>query len=75
MWPPSTPDGNPLDYSVWSGVEGKACVKPHASRQELKASVEREWEKMSVDYVKKTCASMKKRLFEIILAGGKTIEK
>jgi hypothetical protein len=28
-WPPNSPDLNPLDYSVWSILEEKACAKPH----------------------------------------------
>ena len=28
MWPPYSPDLNPLDYNVWGYVESKACAMP-----------------------------------------------
>ena len=30
-WPPSSPDLNPLDYSVWANLESRACAKSHKS--------------------------------------------
>ncbi|KAI6656193.1 hypothetical protein LOD99_1526 [Oopsacas minuta] len=30
-WPPYSPDLNPMDYSVWSILETKACVNSHTS--------------------------------------------
>ena len=27
-WPPYSPDLNPMDYSIWSILETKACAKP-----------------------------------------------
>ncbi|QQP55180.1 Transposable element tcb2 transposase, partial [Caligus rogercresseyi] len=41
MWPPSSPDCNPLDYGIWGVVERKACSIPHASVDALKAAVEK----------------------------------
>ena len=28
-WPPSSPDLNPMDFSIWSILQEKACSKPH----------------------------------------------
>jgi hypothetical protein len=39
LWPPSSPDLNPLDFSVWSVVESKACATSHNSVKALKASI------------------------------------
>ena len=55
MWPPSSPDLNPLDYTVWSVVEFKACVQPHANVAALKTSMNREWAKISEAYIRRTC--------------------
>ena len=30
-WPPSSPDCNPLDYSIWWHIESKACRRRHNS--------------------------------------------
>ena len=37
--PPSSPDLNPLDYSIWTYVESKACASPHNRITALKSSV------------------------------------
>lgn len=29
VWPPSSPDLNPLDFSIWGVLEAKACRTPH----------------------------------------------
>ena len=55
FWPPSSPDLNPLDYSVWSVIEAKACAKPHGSVEDLKTSIRTAWTSMSKEYVVKTC--------------------
>ena len=39
-WPPNSPDLNPLDYSVWSILEEKACAKPPPECGILEASFE-----------------------------------
>ena len=31
LWPASSPDLNPLDFSIWSVVEAAACPTPHPS--------------------------------------------
>ena len=38
-WPPYSPDLNPMDYSIWSILESKACAKSHTSIQSLKTSL------------------------------------
>ena len=40
-WPPNSPDLNPLDYSVWSILEEKACQKPHTNVESLKKALKR----------------------------------
>ena len=41
FWPSSSPDLNPLDYSIWSVVESKLCKKTHSSPKSLKLSITR----------------------------------
>ncbi|KAI6648699.1 MhmaT1 transposase [Oopsacas minuta] len=45
-WPPYSPDLNPMDYSVWSILENKACSVSHNTVSSLKISLCREWEKI-----------------------------
>ena len=42
LWPPSSPDLNPLDYSIWSILEAKVNAQRHYTIESLKASLLRE---------------------------------
>ena len=53
QWPSNSPDLNPLDYSVWGIMEAKACAKPHKSIQELKLSLKKAWNELSLDTIAK----------------------
>ena len=46
-WPPYSPDLNPMDYSIWSILEGRACAKPHKNLEALKQPLQRGWDRMS----------------------------
>ena len=74
FWPPSSPDANPLDYSIWSVIEAKACATPHPNLTELKASITREWAAMTDSYVVKTFKAFRPRIEAIIEAEGGHIE-
>ena len=53
IWPPQSPDLNPLDYSVWAHIENKACKVRHSNTEELKSSVGHAWASMRKDYIRK----------------------
>ena len=74
-WTPSSPDLNPLDYGVWGEIETKACASPHPNVQSLKAAVEREWDNMSIHFVKKTCVAFRPRIEAMLEAEGGHFEK
>ncbi|QQP54792.1 Uncharacterized protein FKW44_007738 [Caligus rogercresseyi] len=50
MWPPQSPDLNPLDFSIWWHVESKACKIRHSNVNDLKTSVNKVW---------RSCASVR----------------
>ncbi|KAF2354396.1 hypothetical protein FHG87_014848 [Trinorchestia longiramus] len=52
FWPPQSPDLNPLNYSVWTHIEGKTCKVHHNSVGELKSSVNRSWTTMRKDFIR-----------------------
>ena len=62
VWHPSSPDLNPLDYSVWSVLESRACKSPHNSVNALKASIVRSWQSLSKQYIVDTCLSFRRRV-------------
>jgi hypothetical protein len=39
MWPPSSPDYNPLDYFMWSEFEREVNKQPHNTLASLKAKI------------------------------------
>ena len=75
MWPPYSPDLNPLDYNIWGYVESRACATPHSSISALQQSVNKAWaELLTVDHVKKTCNAFPDRIRKMIAAKGNTFE-
>ena len=58
----------PLDFSVWTHVEKKACKTRHSNTDELKASVNRAWRSIRKDFVRKICKSFRSRLEHVIAA-------
>ncbi len=73
IWPPSSSDLNPLDYSVWSVVESKACKTPHANIADLKTSVAKAWRALTPSYLIKTCRNFRARLEQVVEAEGNLI--
>ena len=49
MWPPCSPDLNPMDFSVWEILQKRACKKKHHSVESLKRDLIKEWEKLPQD--------------------------
>ena len=74
LWPPSSPDLNPLDFACWGVIERRACAIPHRNIDELKVSVEREWSAMSDEFVQSSCAAFRPRIESVIKAKGGHIE-
>ena len=75
MWPPYSPDLNPLDYNVWGYVESRACANPHSSVSALQRAVDKAWaELLTEEHVKKTCAAFWGRVKKMIKAKGKPFE-
>jgi inhibitor of nuclear factor kappa-B kinase subunit alpha len=73
-WPPYSPDLNPMDYSVWSILEARACAKPHKSLGALRCSLEEQWAKISVDELRRISENFPKRLKMCIKAKGGIFE-
>jgi hypothetical protein len=73
-WPPYSPDLNPMDYSVWSILEARACSKPHKSLEALRRSLEKEWNKISVEELRRITENFPKRLKLCVKAKGGIFE-
>ncbi|KAI6646352.1 hypothetical protein LOD99_9223 [Oopsacas minuta] len=73
-WPSSSPDLNPLDFSMWSILESSACSKSHNSIESLKQSLTREWEKIPQEMLRTVVWAVPGRLKAVIKKKGGYIE-
>ncbi len=74
VWPPSSPDLNPLDYFWWGVIEQKVNESPHSNLESLKAKIVSKWAAYLARDIK-ACASFRKRIETVIAADGLHIEK
>ena len=74
MWPPQSPDLNPLDYGIWSLLQQKVQCVSHPSLEALKSHIKKEWKKMEDDFIIRTCRSFRTRVEAVISAKGGYIE-
>ena len=74
QWTPSSPDLNPVDYSVWSIVEQRVCASSHANINSLKACLQREWLKIPQDHFRRTVYQFRPRFQVVVRKKGGYIE-
>lgn len=74
VWPPSSPDLNPLDFSIWAYVQSRACARQHANLDALKVDIVKAWTDMDEDYIRTTCSSFRPRVEAVIAAEGGYID-
>ncbi len=67
--PPSSPDLNPLDFSIWAHLEKETCPTTHPNLSSLKEEFTRSWE-VSKEYVVMTCQVFKIRIMKVIEANS-----
>ena len=63
-WPPSSPDLNPMDFSLWSILETKACAKSHKSVDSLNKSLLKEWSQIPQETMRAAVNAVPDRLRE-----------
>uniref|UniRef100_A0A914E6S4 Transposase n=1 Tax=Acrobeloides nanus TaxID=290746 RepID=A0A914E6S4_9BILA len=69
-WPPNSIDLNPLDYSVKSILEEKACAKPHPNLESLKRALKKAWNEITLETLIKIVNKFPKRLKACMDAKG-----
>ena len=74
LWPPSSPDLNPLAYAIWVILENKTNVTFHPNIDSLKTANKEEWNKMSEEYILKACKLFRRCVDTIIEKNGSNIE-
>uniref|UniRef100_A0A8R1EDB9 Tc1-like transposase DDE domain-containing protein n=1 Tax=Caenorhabditis japonica TaxID=281687 RepID=A0A8R1EDB9_CAEJA len=73
LWPASSPDLNPMDFSVWGMLEGRSR-ESFATVDDLKAALEVAWASIDDGYLRRTVNSVKKRLRACVKARGSNFE-
>lgn len=69
-WPPSSPDANPLDYSIWNQIVSVSNHQPHNTLESLRNSVTAAWNDMNPEFIRKACGAFRGRLEKIIATDG-----
>ncbi|KAI6653097.1 hypothetical protein LOD99_3948 [Oopsacas minuta] len=72
--PPSSPDLNPLDFSVWSILQTKACCKSHKNLEALKRSIIRAWNEIPQETMRMAVEAVPSQFRAVIKIKGGYIE-
>ena len=72
LWLPSSPDLNPLDYAMERFRKPNKCNFPTIGL--FKTVIEKEWNKISEEFILKACKSFRRRIDTIIEKNGDHIE-
>jgi len=70
MWPPSSPDLNPLDYYVWGILERESNKHAHNTVDSLRTAILEAVANMDKEFLIKACARFRARLEAVVEAGG-----
>lgn len=70
LWPAASPDLNPLDYKLWSVLEGMVCAKQHHTLDSLKKSLVEAVANFPMDIVRTTIDDFPNRLRRCVKANG-----
>ncbi len=74
VWPPCSPDCNPLDYYVWSVCERDVKRSPHNTATSLKAKITEVMANLPRDTLAKACRKFRQRIEAVVEAGGDFFE-
>ncbi len=71
MWPPSSPDCNPCDFSIWTMLVSAVCKTEPKNREDLVKRINSMWAGiLDPCYLVKTCAAAWDRLRAVVDAKG-----
>ena len=73
-WPPSSPNLNPLDFSIWSMLKKDVCRSEKLSVDHLKKSLPKAWADIPQKKIRAAAEAFKSRLEKVIDANGGQIK-
>jgi len=74
LWPPNSPDLNPVDYRIWSLLQERVHKTSIKDAYELRRHIAEEWDKLDQRIIDKAVAEWRKRLRACVAAGGRQFE-
>ena len=75
MWPPNSPDLNPVDYAIWGALQQRVYLRREFSNvAELKQAIVYEWGKLSQGFIDKSIDQWRRRLACVVQQNGGHIE-
>ena len=71
-WPPQSPDLNPMDYTIWDSLSEKVYKgrTQKFTENELKEKIRGKWVEITLEEVRKSIGSFKKRLRAVCEQNG-----
>lgn len=73
-WPPSSPDLNPLDFSIWGYMLQRLSKEKISTLDHFKLKIAEIWDNIPMEVIRAACSSFPKRLRAVIKAKGGPIE-
>jgi hypothetical protein len=74
MWPPNSPDINPVDYAVWGALEQTVYKHKPRNVNELKDAIKAEWGRLSQRLITRSIDQWRSRLAGVVSNNGGHIE-
>jgi len=74
LWPPNSPDLNPVDYAIWGALQQKVYRHPIKKVEDLKTAISHEWQRMSQRMINRSIDEWRTRLQQVVLNNGGHIE-
>jgi len=74
LWPPNSPDLNPVDYRVWSVLQEKVYRSKIADIDELKTCLVNEWAQFDQSIIDAAISQWHRRLSTCVRARGAHFE-
>ena len=68
LWPPFSPDLNPMDFAIWSILENKACSSNHQSVKALKHRLKTCWDEIFRKNHTASCSQIPDKLRSVVKA-------
>jgi len=75
LWPPNSPDLNPVDYKIWGILQERVCKTSSKDVDELWRRIAEEWDKLDQRIIDKAVGEWRKRLQACVAAGGRQCEQ